>query len=44
MTLTLKLGTCTAEGRFQIEENLTVTPTGVRCLSQSPRDLIEAPA
>jgi Xaa-Pro aminopeptidase len=44
MTLTLEPGTCTAEGRFQIEENLTVTSTGVRCLSQSPRDLIEIAA
>jgi Xaa-Pro aminopeptidase len=44
MTLTLEPGTCTAEGRFQIEENLTVTASGARCLSQSPRDLIENPA
>ena len=39
MTLTLEPGTCTTEGRFQIEENLTVTESGVRWLSQSPRDL-----
>ena len=44
MTLTIEPGTCTAEGRFQIEENLTVTASGARCLSQSPRDLIENPA
>jgi Xaa-Pro aminopeptidase len=44
MTLTLEPGTCTAEGRFQIEENLAVTASGARCLSQSPRNLIEIPA
>jgi Xaa-Pro aminopeptidase len=44
MTLTLEPGTCTPEGRFQIEENLTVTESGVRWLSQSPRELVEAPA
>src|SRR5262245_9133464 len=43
MTLTLEPGTCTEEGRFQIEENLTVTNSGARYLSQSPRDLIEIP-
>src|SRR5262249_43987109 len=43
MTLTLEPGTCTEEGRFQIEENLTVTTSGARYLSQSPRDLIEIP-
>ena len=44
MALTLEPGTCTAEGRFQIEENLTVTESGVRWLSQSPRDLVEVSA
>lgn len=44
MALTLEPGTCTAEGRFQIEENLTVTESGVRWLSRSPRDLVEASA
>ena len=44
MALTLEPGTCTAEGRFQIEENLAVTESGVRWLSQSPRDLVEASA
>jgi Xaa-Pro aminopeptidase len=41
MTLTLEPGTCTAEGRFQIEENVVVTETGVRWLSRSPRELGE---
>jgi Xaa-Pro aminopeptidase len=44
MTLTLEPGTCTVEGRFQIEENLAVTASGVRYLSQSPRDLVEVAA
>jgi Xaa-Pro aminopeptidase len=43
MTLTVEPGTCTAEGRFQIEENLVVTESGVRWLSRSPRDLYEVP-
>jgi Xaa-Pro aminopeptidase len=39
MALTMEPGTVTSEGRFQIEENLTVTDTGVRCLSQFPREI-----
>ena len=39
MALALEPGMCTPEGRFQIEENLVVTETGVRCLSESSREL-----
>jgi Xaa-Pro aminopeptidase len=43
MTLTLEPGTCTPGGRFQIEENVVVTDSGVRWLSRSPRELYEVP-
>jgi len=43
MGLTIEPGTCTAGGRFQIEEDLAVTESGVRWLSQASRDLYEVP-
>lgn len=41
MVLTMEPGTWSKEGRFHIEENVVVTDTGVRWLSQAPRELYE---
>ena len=43
MALTLEPGMCTAEGRFQIEQNFVVTERGVRCFSQTPWELFSVP-
>lgn len=43
MVLTMEPGMYTSEGRFQIEENLAVTQSGIRCLTESPRELVVIP-
>jgi Xaa-Pro aminopeptidase len=41
MVLTMEPGTWTSEGRFHIEENFVVTPSGPRRLSVAPWELHE---